>query len=77
MILNSGTKHVTRVTGHVTSVAHTRLYELLNIRQLPIRTLVLAMVGLELKQRNFTVCCAIYININKLVTRQRSSVACG
>ena len=74
MILNSGTKHVTRVTGHVTSVAHTRLYELLDIHQLPIRTLVLAMVGLELKQRNFTVCCAINY---MLVTRQRSSVACG
>ena len=52
MILNSGTRHVTR---HVTSVAHTRLYELLDIRQLPIRALVLAMIGLELKQKNYTV----------------------
>ena len=69
MILNSGTRHVTR---HVTSVAHTRLYEFLDIRQLPIRALVLAMIGLELKQKNFTV-----IYICKLVTRQRSNVACG
>lgn len=39
---------------HVMSVAHTRLYELLHIRQLPVRALVLAMVGLELKQEDIT-----------------------
>ena len=38
--------------GLVMSVAHTSLYELLHIRQLPIRALVLAMVGLKLKQED-------------------------
>ena len=47
-MLMYGTRHDR--PGHEMSVAHTRLYELLHIRQLPIRALVLAMVGLELKQ---------------------------
>ena len=58
------------VTGHVGSVAHTGFYELLHIRQLPIRALVLAMVRLELKQE------AVKAG-NILVTRQLSNVASG